>query len=114
MNKLLLLAIVAAVAGCSKSPTQAAAPVASTSVSEAKLTGGELCRRDLKIFVRFNDPNSVRIHSVEANAQRPGRYMMSVSAKNAMGGYGEPTTCTCGTDAAKGVVTDLHCDTAGG
>lgn len=74
-----------------------------------KLSGDQLCSRDLKQFVQFKDPDSVRINSVVPNEQRPGRYTMSVSAKNSYGGYGDPSTCSCGTDVPAGRVTDLYC-----
>jgi hypothetical protein len=89
------------------------AKVTIQSAAEVKLTGDQLCSRDLKQFVQFKDPDSVRINSVKPNEQRPGRYWMSVSAKNSYGGYGDPTTCSCGTDASAGRVTDLYCDGAG-
>lgn len=105
MKTMLPLVIsVALLAGCSKAPSTGF-------LSAAAPSGEELCRRDLKTFVKFNDPDSVRINSVTSNTERPGRYMMSVSAKNAMGGYGDPVACTCGAPADK--VTDLHCDTPG-
>lgn len=88
-----------------------AAPVVSAAPS-APTPGAELCRAALKTMVSFNDPDSVRINSVEPNEARPGRYRMYVSAKNAMGGYGDPIACTCGT--GNGAVTDMHCDSASG
>lgn len=95
-------------AGCSKAPTGVSAPA---TVAVAEVPGDLLCRAELKTFVKFNDPESVRINSVAPNPDRPGRFLMSVSAKNAMGGYGNLVNCTCGT--AKQAVTDMHCDGPG-
>ena len=76
----------------------------------APADGGALCKRDITSFVAFKDPASVRVNSVVPNPQRPGRFEMSVSAKNSFGGYGDPITCACG--APNGAVTDIHCDGA--
>lgn len=92
---------------CSKPSTDTV-----TAPTPLPLTGAQLCTRDLTKFVQFKDPSSVLVNSVEPNDQRPGRYWMSVSAKNGFGGYNAPTMCSCGSDTTTGVVTDLHCDGA--
>lgn len=75
----------------------------------AALSGEQICSRDLKQHVQFNDPDSVRINSVTPNDLRPGRYWMSVSAKNAYGGYGDPLSCSCGVDTTSAKALDIHC-----
>lgn len=82
----------------------------SAAPKEKVLTGDQLCERDLQKFVTFRDPESVKINSIEPNPDRPGRYFLSVSAKNGVGGYNMPVNCTCGTDVSKALTTDMHCD----
>ncbi len=103
--KTALIVVALLLAGCSKTPS------APATLSAAAPSGDQLCRAALKTFVTFKDPDSVKINSVTPNDQRPGRYLMSVSAKNSMGGYGDPIACTCGAPAD--TVTDLHCDGQG-
>ncbi len=111
MKTLVYLSFILALASaCSKkvdAPSAAPAPVAVVSVS-----GDQLCTGSLKKFVTFKDPDSVRVNSVEPNDKVPGRFYLSVSAKNSYGGYGDAVTCTCGT--ANGAVTDMHCDGVSG
>lgn len=74
------------------------------------LIGAELCARNLKVFVTFPDPDSVKIHSIEPNQDRPGRYFLSVSANTSAGGDNSTMRCNCETDLSKGKVTDMYCD----
>ncbi len=81
--------------------TMLAALTASCSKSQAAVaTGEQACTRDLKRFVTFNDPDSARVNSIVPN-DRAGNYDMSVSVKNAMGGYGAPVFCTWATERAE-------------
>ena len=78
----------------------------------AALSGEQICSRDLKQHVQFKDPDSVRVNSIQpngVNGTNEHLYMMSVSAKNSYGGYGDPMRCSCSADLTTGRVTYLFC-----
>jgi hypothetical protein len=64
----------------------------------ARLTGEELCRRDLTKMVEFRDPASVRIES--AVTESNGEVSLVVNAKNGFGGYTGPQSVFCQPDMA--------------
>lgn len=113
-NKLALGVFAAAAVGAAALALYPRAPAVAAASASTSLTGEQLCRKDLVAMVQFRDPASVRINSVQPNPDRAGRYFLSVSAKNAYGGYGAPFTCSCGTDVSAGVTLDMHCDSTSG
>lgn len=108
-----LVALTAAVAfGMFIGPKLKTAPAAVQPVAVAKpiaLTGEQICARDLKLHIKFNDPDSVKINGFKRHEAGKESFDMSVSAKNAMGGYGSPTECSCVADQAADKVTYLYC-----
>lgn len=74
-----------------------------------KVSGGQICIRDLTQHVQFKDPASVRTNSVQPDEVNANLYRMSVSAKNSYGGYGDPMRCSCAVDPVAGLVTYLYC-----
>ena len=104
MKTVLTLALITLLAGCSKAPSAGAPTVAAAAVGPE-----QVCQRDFKRFIQFNDPDSARVNSVEAT-RSPDRFLLSVSAKNAMGGYPEPVVCACNTE--NNAVVSITCDVA--
>jgi hypothetical protein len=104
----LLTAIGVAAAGTIFKPLNVSQPP--VAALDMQLIGAELCARNLKVFVTFSDPDSVKIHRIEPNQERPGRYFLSVSANTSVGRDNRTMRCHCETDLSKGKVTDMHCD----
>lgn len=102
----MLLALLIAAGTIACKPVEPTAAIAATT---AKLSGADLCRRDLKSFITFRDPDSVKINSVVQDDELKDFFKMSVSAKNGFGGYANPTPCSCTADVATGKVTYLFC-----
>ncbi len=104
MKSIVTLALITLLAaGCSKGPAR------QTVVQGAASSADQACSRDFKTFIQFNDPDSARVNSIEPT-RNPNNFIVSVSAKNAMGGYGAPVMCICATkDAA---VESMTCDVA--
>lgn len=104
MKTVLTLALITLLAGCSKAPSADAPTIAADAAGPE-----QACQRDFKRFIQFNDPDSARVNSVEAT-QNPENFIVSVSAKNAMGGYPAPVLCICATE--KAAVVSMTCDVA--
>lgn len=90
------------VAGCAKAPPSA--PTAQVFSAEAQ------CRHALVNHQAFKDPGSVIVRDIWISPKEPNHVMLTVSAKNSFGGFGNKVTCDCIAESGSPTVKAMHCE----